>query len=309
MKQIILFTLLFISTISFAQTESEELFEKAKKKYDAESYEDALGLLNKSIKKDKNNDQALFYRGMTKMQMDDYQGAEKDFSKIIKLYPNNYLAYINRGNVYSHEENYTYALKDFDKALALHQEDPLAYRKRAEAYFELKKFDLAADDYTSAIKLKPKNIVFLYHRRSECYNYAKKNELAKKDLETILSIDSSEVVAKTNLAFCYITDKEYKKAEKLYLELYAADNEEPFVLSNFGYVKHVLGDTKGGLELINKSLEYKSDNAYAYKYMALVYIDTNDLIKACEAIEKGLSFGFTNSYGPELEELKKSTCE
>jgi hypothetical protein len=71
----------------------------------------------------------------------------------------------------------------------------------------------------------------------------------------------------------------------------------------------MLGDSEGGLNLINKSLEIMPKNAYAYKYLAEIYLKLNDLKKACEAINSGLKLGFTNSYGPELENMKKENCK
>ena len=82
----------------------------------------------------------------------------------------------------------------------------------------------------------------------------------------------------------------------------------PYVLNNYGYVKHVLGDTKSGLEFILESLQILPSNSYAYKYLAEIYQSQGDVEKACESASTGIKLGFTNSYGNELIDFQKKNC-
>ncbi|MBC7862584.1 MAG: tetratricopeptide repeat protein [Bacteroidia bacterium] len=172
----------------------------------------------------------------------------------------------------------------------------------------MKKSDLAVADFTKAVSLEPTDKE-IFRFRSDCYNETGQTELAQKDLESILRIDSADVHARINLAFCYIQTKNFQKADTLYRKLLQKDSNEPYVLSNYGYVKHMLGKSNEGLKMIKKSLEIKPKNSYAYKYLAEIYFSQNETEKACEALNTGISLGFTTNYGSELEDLKKKNCK
>ena len=307
MRQILIIGFLILTNFTFSQTQSERSLLKAKDAFNSKDYSTALSLYNRIIKADKGNSEALFWRGRTKVELKDFEGAKKDFTSVLKILPNHSGALVNRGNLFSLLKDYQNSLIDFNKAEEINSADVAVFLNRGKTYFRMKKYYLAIADYTKAIALNPDD-KYAYHKRSECYNYAGMIDLAEKDLEKILEIDSTDIEAKTNLAFCYITTKRYQDANVLYEQLYISEANNPYVLSNFGYVKHILGKPEDGLKLINKSLAIMPDNAYAYKYLAEIYLKQNHVEKACEAIEAGLKLGFTNSYGPELEDLKKANC-
>jgi tetratricopeptide (TPR) repeat protein len=95
----------------------------------------------------------------------------------------------------------------------------------------------------------------------------------------------------------------------MYEQLSRTSPDNPYILSNYGYVKHVLGNSEDGLRLIDRSLEIMPKNAFAYKYLAEIYLKMGETEKACEAIDTGLELGFSRYYGPELENMKKESCE
>lgn len=264
MRQILIIGFLILTNFTFSQTQSEKSLLEAKDAFNSKDYSTALRLYNKLIKGNKKNTEAIFWRGRTKVELKDFEGAKDDYTNVLKLLPNHYGALINRGNLFSLLKDYENSLNDFNRAEEINSSDIAVYLNRGKIYFILKKYEFAISDYTKAIALDPDN-KYPYHKRSECYNYAGMIALAQKDLEKILEIDSTDIEAKTNLAFCYITTKRYQDANVLYEQLYLTEGNNPYVLSNFGYVKHILGKSEDGLKLINKSLVIMPDKAYAYK--------------------------------------------
>ena len=83
---------------------------------------------------------------------------------------------------------------------------------------------------------------------------------------------------------------------------------EALIYNNRGYARYKTGDHEGALSDINTSISQKPDNPYAYRNRALVYIATKNNEAACKDIAKALELGFTEAYGNEVEELKKTLC-
>lgn len=307
MKQISLILLLLFSTIAFAQVSDSNLMATAKEAFNSANYPAALAHYNKVIAADQSNMEALFWRGRTKVQLKDMPGAKSDFEQVLKREPGNFGCLVNLANLCSLLEDYTTALAYCKRAELLDSTSAAVYENKGRIYYNMKQFELARVAFTRAIAIDPSDVA-LYHLRSDCYNFTGKMKLAKADLEQILFIDSTDSHARINLAFCFIMEKDFLRANNLYEKLYQLNNDDPIVLSNFGYVKHMLKNTKDGLNLIQRSLELFPGNAYAYKYLAEIYLSERDNKRACKAIETGIKLGFTASYGQELEQLKKANC-
>jgi tetratricopeptide (TPR) repeat protein len=298
MKQILLIFLLFIVQLTFAQTEYNNLLQQANDAYNSKKFLEALKLYDQLLQSDKSNTEAFFWRGRTKVELKDLEGAKKDFESVLKVNPTHFGTFIALGNVYS-------LLNDFKKALMYNKkaekEDSLntaVFINKGNIYYNMEKYDWAIPAFTKAIFLDPtdKNI---YRVRADCYNISGKMDSAKMDLESILKIDSNDIHAKTNLAFCNIFSKDFINANKLYEKLYQTEFNSPYVLSNYGYVKHMLGNSPEGIKLIMKSLEIMPKNSYAYKYLAEIYLSQSDQKKACTSIA---------SFGPELENMRQRYC-
>ena len=60
---------------------------------------------------------------------------------------------------------------------------------------------------------------------------------------------------------------------------------------------------------MEKSIKLYPSNSYAYRNLGLIYLEMGENEKACEAFEKALLLRFTESYGPEVMELKKKNCK
>lgn len=71
----------------------------------------------------------------------------------------------------------------------------------------------------------------------------------------------------------------------------------------------MLGDTKGALADVNKSLKLYPDNSYAFRNRALIYIAQDKLDKACEDITTALDLQYTKNYGNDVLELQKKHCQ
>jgi tetratricopeptide (TPR) repeat protein len=83
---------------------------------------------------------------------------------------------------------------------------------------------------------------------------------------------------------------------------------EPLGYSNRSYSRLKLGDTKGAMKDINKSIELYPSNSYAYRNRALIYIEQEKFDKACEDLQTAIDKGYTLSYGEDVINLQKKHC-
>ncbi len=115
---LLIFTVLFSSTIVFSQTK-DELYKNSLDKYLSKDYYGVISDLNKVIELDADYKEALFWRGVSKTLIDDYKGAILDLNKAIKLDPTSSKAYFHRGGAQLLLKDRNSACSDFKKAAEL----------------------------------------------------------------------------------------------------------------------------------------------------------------------------------------------
>lgn len=91
------------------------------------------------------------------------------------------------------------------------------------------------------------------------------------------------------------------------LELLNGENDA-YSLSMRGYTLHLMGKSTEALGDINASLAKDSNNAYAYRNLALIFLSMGDTAAACKSLEKALEKGFEKDYGNEISQLKSTVC-
>ena len=96
MKKILILFIAFTSFGLFAQTTSNDYFDRAYSKSDVKDYYGAIADYTKAIELDPNNANAYYNRGLSKLNLKNYYGAIADNTKAIELDPNNADAYFNR---------------------------------------------------------------------------------------------------------------------------------------------------------------------------------------------------------------------
>lgn len=84
--------------------------------------------------------------------------------------------------------------------------------------------------------------------------------------------------------------------------------DEPLSYNNRAYNKYKLGDLKGALADVEKSIRLYPTNSYAFRNRALIYIAMKKNANACQDINKALELGFTTMYGDQVEKLKEEHC-
>jgi len=174
--------------------------------------------------------------------------------------------------------------------------------------WELGSIDLALKEISLAINHSPKMTKAL---NSRAYLFICKNEYdsALLDLNRALTENETDSFGLLNSGFCNLELGKLAISDSFYSILLNLYPNHPLVLSNYGYLHHLLGKSEKGEKMIFKSLSIDPSNSYAYKYLANIKIDQKEMKEACEYIKKGLSLGFTPMYGDELEGLIIKYCK
>jgi tetratricopeptide (TPR) repeat protein len=306
MKSFVLALLCISSSIVLAHDTTA--YNLAKESFIKKEKLKALDMCNDILSKDKQYVDAYVLRGGLYLDLGLPIDALEDFNSAINIDPDCFPAYLGRAMYYNQNDNFNEALADLNKAELINDSALILYLNKSHLYNQLHLYDLNIQQLSKGIQKHPKSLL-LY--QSRCYVYICKNKIdsAIMDAFATLKIDSTDITAKTNLGFCYILLKQYKKANDIYTKLNITSESHPYMLSNYGFVQYKMGKKIEGLDNIYRSLKILENNAFAHRYLAEISIEEKDLESACYHINKSLKLGYTNEYGNYVELMQKKYCQ
>ncbi len=273
--------------------------------------------------------------------------AFQDFDQSIQLGASTPDAYTGRGMCYWYQRNLKMAMQDLRYAMRRFPDDPHVYAnygiiqmegfkdfEKAYQFFSkaydlgcynttvtyglgascqvLRKFDQSILHFTAYIKMYPTN-ASAYCNRGTALAEQKKYELALKDFEKSLVLDSLAIEVLINRAlFVYMPLGKIELAladMKRAIKMKEASGINPaFSYNNLGYFQLKNGNPKEGLKNVNYSLELNPRNSYAYKNLALIYLELDDQEAAWQAANKAIELGFERLYGAEILDIQAKAC-
>lgn len=128
-------------------------YSQALQKIDGKSYESAIKLLNKSLKKDPNNKELLQIRGNAYAEIGEYRKAISDFKKVLIIAPDDAVANYNAASAYAKLGKFKDAVRLYSVAIEHKPDYLLAYQGRAAAKTMLKEYESSINDYNTAIEM------------------------------------------------------------------------------------------------------------------------------------------------------------
>ncbi len=235
-----------------------------------------------------------------------------DINEALLRDPHFFKALLFRSRVYDHSLMFTRAIEDFTVALTCAPDTQslvTCYTERGTAYGSIRSFDLAIADYTRALELDT-TAYAAYGRLANVLD-----EIGRRDEALTMQMRYVEKVPDDysgylNVGFYLAAVERYEEALSWYdRSREHGGDKSPQLWNNKGYAKYKLGDLKGALKDILKSLELQSWNSYAYRNLALVSIAQGEKDDACTALENALKWGFTEQYGDEVKQLYGEHCK
>lgn len=305
-KQLILCLFIPIAFASFSQ-EKSKLIREGEELFAKEDYKKALSVFQKEAR---TNHAAIvtFWIASCYFQLKKYDLAKKRFLEIIGRGINDEeqeLSLINLASCYLNTDNNDSALFYYDQAIENFPKSSDAYYYKGVILYEQTKFSEAKEIYNKAIAIDSTDWRFYIRRQDVSYALnefgdALADLLKARELKPDLNIS-------INIAYCYSMLEKYREADLIYKQIY--DDKNYNVLNNYGLIKHKLGFSKEGEELIRKSLKLNPNNSYAYRNLAIIAIDNKDLTNACIYLKKARDLQFFTKYGAEVDNLILEHCK
>ena len=217
---------------------------------------------------------------------------------------------LERGIGYQSIYQFQDAILDFSEAIKNAKEDSTLLKAldcRGSLYQKIRKPELSKLDYERAYKL-DSNSYNICNNFSIVLDDLGYTERAKRLLLKLVEKDPTSVHPLMNLGFLASNHKEYDEALLYLNKALELEPNAAYTLNNISFVKLQLGLTKEALKDVNKSLELNKGNSYAYKNRALIYIALNKNSDACKDLNTAIEYGYSEFFGPEVNELIKTNC-
>ncbi|MFN6092385.1 MAG: tetratricopeptide repeat protein, partial [Bacteroidota bacterium] len=257
---------------------------------------------NKIIELESKNDEYYYYRAIFyRDNRKEYQSAIIDFSKAIELNPKEVVFWYERGRMYYRElNNNKKALEDYNKILELDSTYAAdAINAIGLIYQKEKQLDKAIETYNKGIQLEKENpsaAAYCYRNRASVYEKQNLLDKALEDYNKAVLLDNKDPEHLYARALFYKDYKEdYQNAVIDISKAIELNPEEVKYWYERGRIyADKLNNNKNAIEDFNKVLELDSMDIDAINYIGVIYQNENQLGKAIEIYERGISLAKIN---------------
>jgi tetratricopeptide (TPR) repeat protein len=316
MKQ---FFLCFLSVSSFlplfCQTDNpvraKDFYGKAKAKEEQKDYQYALQLINKAVEL---NDTNVWYRlekADIQWKLNALDEAIKTVKAAIRLNPSEPESYSRAGTFYSARGMSDSSIFMYNQAIQLATIDSvkmiyLLNRGTAkEGYMDYKG---SLEDLLKVLAINP-NYVAGLNNISNVYIELGDTARAIVIMKRLITLVPDFVGPYVNLGLTYTEMDSLKEALAYFNKAVELSPLEPLIYNNRGFLFYKMKLYDRALVDVNKSLAMYSTNSYGYKNRARIYFALNKIEEGCADLDAARHYGFEQSYGQEVNELKKKFCK
>ncbi len=251
-------------------------------KIQSKQFEEAIIWLNKAILI--NNNHSIFNNlGVCYKELKKYPEALNNFKNAIKIKPNYAEVYNNIGIVYKSIENFTEAIFNYKKAIQLKPDYAEAYNNLGIIYLDKEEYDEAKNLFEKAIQLKPDNPKALCNL-SLVFIRLKDFKKAKLNIDKSIKLKKEFQNNYIALGTYYHSIEDLENAEINFKKAIEIKGKE---------VSHVLAilyfetnRLQKSLDIINKLIELKPQNARNYFYRSAIYSSKEEHLLSLKDLEK-----------------------
>ena len=285
----------------------------SKVKHSEKDYEGAIRDFNLSIEIDSLSPFSYNNRGVSYWRSGNIELAENDFNKTISVdstFPPVYENYA--GLLYETLTDYNKAIIYYHKAEIFGISNYALYINLGFCYDMIGDFSAAEKYNTKAITIDSTNVKGYINRAS---NRANKSDYynSLNDFNQAFEIDSMNSDILINRAiFVYDKTGEYDLAISDMLKVIKLDSlkgdQSPYGYNNLGYFLYRTGKYNEAIKYVEHSIKLDSLNSYAYRNLALIYLDQNKKSDACLNANKAIHLGYIKLYGNEIIDIQRKAC-
>lgn len=303
---------LFIFTNLSAQS-AKEFQNLAIEAFKEKKHDLAISLIESAIQLDATIADFYLNKAIYLQENNQYVEAFNTYNSAITKFSTNTYLFNGRGVLLISMGEFDLAIESFTDQLKITPKDSLkiytgALLNRAAAKGKKRDFNGSYKDLKLALKIEPNNVSVLWHLGSVCDEIGKGDETLTYLLKA-LEVDPSLISINVNIGFKYQVMEKYKESISYFDIAITHDSNDALAYSNRAYSWLKLGNIDNALLDINKSIALYPANSYAYRIRALIYIETKEIIKACNELHTALDKGFKISYGNEVNTLLAKYCK
>ena len=212
-----------------------------------------------TLKKSQKNWNDYFKSGLKLLKIEDYSDAESAFKKVIELKPDYSDAHYYLGKIYTEQNSFKNAISILQHAIALKSNSSRA-----------------------------RNLLKKCQDRNQQWEERCKMIRGKFSKDSFPKIDKQEIILEAGNF--YFRVKDYKRAEREYLEVINQDPSLPEAYYHLGHTYFAMKDFDKGVEALSKALELAPNNPAIYRDLGLVSIDRGLMEAAEKFLLKALEF-------------------
>ena len=288
-------------------------YQKAWDELDAKNYSSSLKMVNKLMESE---DHENFYmlRSEILTAMKEYQKSYENMAVALERFPKSFFLHNYMGVMLMTFNENSLALDELNIAIELAENDEqeaMALTNRASAHTSVRAFNKAYDDLIKAHNMNPEDVSTIINLGGVCDEIGKTQEgidyLKEALKKKLTDFEKKGVLA--NLGFQHQNLGKYEVAIDYYNQVLTIDPNEPLGYSNRSYNRMQMGDTKGAMEDIDRSLKLYPENSYAYYVKGLIYLKINNAKSACKEFQTAIDKGYADRYGRDVEILMNENCK
>jgi tetratricopeptide (TPR) repeat protein len=216
-------------------------------------FKEAIEVLKEAIRINANNEGALYEIAYCYDRLGDYQQAINCYTSFIDENPYSFTAWYNLGNAYSKSENFERSVWAYDYSILINPDFGPTHFNIGNAYLTLEKYHKALEHFHECIRLDGEDAMAL------CYIGEAHEQLNELDLAKHF----------------------YKRSLELAPLL-------PEGWLGLGIVEDLMGNTREGIVMIHKALEFDPENAGIHHVLAGAYEKIEEIEIAIEHYEESL---------------------
>ncbi|MDR1106021.1 MAG: tetratricopeptide repeat protein [Treponema sp.] len=269
------------------EEQQREIYQEALIQAREKEYKNALGILEKRIRKIDRRYTYYLYHGIFTQQQDliKYSPiALEDYMKAYSFNPNTYSINDVIGCAYLYMKQYDQAILYLEKAYALYDPEsgaPPPYWDLAESYLHVGRLEEAMEMNVEALEENP--APWVYFQKGVILSELGNIQALKDNYQIAKQMAPGDIMLDRDYALQLIKINELEKASQLYdAWLKGQENYYDWCYADLGYISMLKGDWNNSFKLMQKAEKINNTTVLTLKYLSFYYFFVQDFNKDYE---------------------------
>jgi len=256
---------------------------------------EAINLLNKALKEDKDNPEIYILFGDATLEQNpgDASQAIAHYKKAYDLDKKSCKALLRIGQLYSRARNLTEAVKNYDEAIKVNPDFAPAYREKAEAFYRGKQYETAIQNYKKYLDLNSGSVSARVRYASFLF-LSKKYAEAISEIQEIQKQNTSVIFLYRILAYSYFETGNCTDGITAIEQFFLKANEKKILASDYEYYGKLLskcGKDSLAIEKLKQAVTKDTSKTELYGEMGNCYMKMKKYPETVDAFNKKIKGG------------------